>query len=139
TAPAFMAGGPYNLNCGPIGGCTNSEAWPKPPEVQLLLDNRVDPNAPVTVGANPQYIGEKMNTTDNTTFQLIAGLEGEFTNRDWTWEVYASHGEPHTQSVFGGTGRLEGWRFLLNQPNYGTGMQYTTNEFGNGFGAGTVY
>lgn len=139
TNAAYMAGGPYGLNCGPTGGCTNSEVWPTPPEVTLMLDSRDDPNAPFRFGHNPNYVGAKVNTTENETYQLVGGFEGEFTNRDWTWEAYVSHGESHMQAVFDGIGRLEGWRFVTNQPNYGKGMEYTTNEFGGGFGAGTVY
>jgi outer membrane receptor protein involved in Fe transport len=139
TVPAFLAGGPYGLNCAPTGGCTNSQVWPTPPEVSFLLDNRANPNAPYTIGANPNWIGLKSNTTDFQSYQLMFGFDGELPNKDWTWEFYATHGETHTQSTFDGTGRLEGWRFVLNQPNYGKGLQYTTNEFGSGFGAGTIY
>jgi outer membrane receptor protein involved in Fe transport len=139
TNAAYLAGGPYRLNCPATGGCTNSQAWPKPPEVALLADARPRPNEPLTFGHNPNYVGAKVNTTENTTYQLTYGLEGDFTGRDWTWEVYGSHGETKLQATFEGNGRLEGWRFLTNFPNYGTGLEYTGNPFGDAFGAGTVY
>src|SRR5690606_13863288 len=50
TLPDYQPGGRFGLNCGPVGGCTKSEAWPKSPELQFLLDSRPDPEAPVALG-----------------------------------------------------------------------------------------
>ena len=87
----------------------------------------------------PNYLGPKTLSNDTTSIQLLAGLEGEFPGRDWTWELYTSHGSSRSQVQTGGTTRLEGFRWMVNQPNYAKGLQYTGNPQGAGFGAGTVY
>ncbi len=139
TLSPYLPGGLYGLECPPVGGCTNSQAFPKPPEAQLLLDSRQDPNAPVGISHYPNYVGPKTLSSDVSSMQLVAGLEGVIPGRDWTWELYASHGTTRTQAQTGGTTRLQLFRWMVNQPNYARGLQYTGNPEGNGFGAGTIY
>jgi outer membrane receptor protein involved in Fe transport len=139
TLAPYLPGGLFGLNCGPVGGCTKSQAFPKPPEVQMLLDSRPNREAPAGIVHVPNYLGPKTLSNDVTSIQLLAGLEGEFPGRDWTWELYTSHGSSRSQVQTGGTTRLEGFRWMVNQPNYGRGLQYTGNPAGGGFGAGTVY
>jgi outer membrane receptor protein involved in Fe transport len=139
TLAPYLAGGLYGLNCPTTGGCTKSQAFPKPLEVQQLLDSRPNREAPIGIVHVPNYLGPKTLSNDVTSIQLITGLEGEFTERDWTWELYTSRGTTRSQVQTAGTTRLEGFRWLVNQPNYGRGLQYTGNPAGSGFGAGTVY
>jgi outer membrane receptor protein involved in Fe transport len=141
TRPAYMAGGPYGLNCPAVGGCTESQAFPKPPEINALLDSRPDPDAEAEIWHVPNYLGNKVLTNDISSYQFLAGVEGELSGTDMTWEFYVSHGETHTQAETAGTSRLDGFRWLVNQPNYSRGLQYTgNNEYPySGFGAGTVY
>src|SRR5690606_9528876 len=40
TDPAYRPGGVYGLNCPPTGGCTESQAFPLPPELEFLLASR---------------------------------------------------------------------------------------------------
>lgn len=138
TRPAYQAGGPLGLQCPAVGGCTKSQAFPTPPEIQLLLDNREDPEADFEFGHNSNWAGGRTNVTDVTSYQATVGFEGELPNNDWTWELYGSHGQTRTESTFHGLGALERWRFVTRQPNYATGLQYTSNELGDGFAAGTV-
>jgi outer membrane receptor protein involved in Fe transport len=139
TLAPYLPGGLYGLNCPAVGGCTKSQAFPKPPEVQALLDSRPNREAPVTIAHVPNYLGPKTLSSDVTSIQLTTGLEGRFPDRDWTWELYASRGSTRTELQTGGTTRLELFRWMVNQPNYGKGLQYTGNALGSGFGAGTVY
>ena len=139
TLAPYLPGGLYGLNCPAVGGCTKSQAFPKPPEVQALLDSRPNRELPATIAHVPNYLGPKTLSNDVTSIQLLAGLEGEFPGRDWTWELYTSHGSSRSQVQTGGTTRLEGFRWMVNQPNYAKGLQYTGNPLGSGFGAGTVY
>jgi iron complex outermembrane recepter protein len=139
TLAPYLPGGLYGLDCPAVGGCSKSQAFPKPPEVQMLLDSRPNPEATVGIAHVPNYLGPKTLTNDLSSMQLLAGLEGDFTGRDWTWELYTSHGTTRQQMQTGGTTRLEGFRWMVNQPNYGRGLQFTGNPQGNGFGAGTIY
>ena len=36
TLAPYLPGGLYGLNCPAVGGCTKSQAFPKPPEVQAV-------------------------------------------------------------------------------------------------------
>jgi len=139
TLPAFLAGGPYGLDCPPVGGCTKSQAFPKPPEIELLLNSRVNPNEDVTIYNVPVWLGQKYTENDISLYQLVGGFEGDFPNSDWTWEFYASHGVTRTQATMYGNTRLEGFRWVINQPNYGRGLSYIGNEDYGGFGAGNVF
>jgi len=139
TLAPYLPGGLYGLNCPSVGGCTKSQAFPKPPEVQALLDSRPNRELPASIVHVPNYLGPKTLSNDVTSIQLLAGLEGEFPGRDWTWELYTSHGSSRSQIQTGGTTRLEGFRWMVNQPNYAKGLQFTGNPQGAGFGAGTVY
>src|SRR5690606_29486260 len=122
--------------CGPIGGCTKSEAWPKSPELQLLLDSRPDPEAPVALGTATPWFGNQKNSVTTLTYQFLGGLEGRLPVRNWTWEAYVSSGVSTTENELVGTTSTQRWRYVINQPNYGTGLFQQGNQEGGGFGAG---
>jgi outer membrane receptor protein involved in Fe transport len=138
TLADYMAGGRFGLNCGPVGGCTDSEAFPTPPELTTLLDSRTDPNGDWEFRHSTTWAGPRRSYVDTTSYQIVTGLEGDFADRDWTWELYASHGNTRTAGEYGGMVSLSRWRFVTGQPNYGRGLFYTGNELGAGFSSGTV-
>lgn len=137
TDIAYQSGGAFGLNCGPIGGCTNSEVFPKTPEVNALLDSRFNPNGDVTIGRVLDFLGER--TTENTTtnFQIVAGVEGEF-GRSFYWDASISHGQSEAHSVLNNFGSVERYRAIARSPNYGRAFTMTGNEAGGGFGGGTA-
>ncbi len=136
TLLAYQPGGRLGLNCGPVGGCTKSEAWPKSPDAQLLLDSRPNPEAPVNVGTATPWFGNQRNNVTTLSYQFLTGIEGRLPERDWTWELYFSRGASTTQNEYVGTTSTQRWRFVINQPNYGTGLFQVGNQDGGGFGAG---
>lgn len=136
TLADYQSGGRFGLNCGPVGGCTKSEAWPKSPELQTLLDSRPDPEAPVDLGTATPWFGNQKNTVTTLTYQFLGGVEGTLPIRDWTWEAYISSGVSTTQNELVGTTSTQRWRYVIDQPNYGTGLFQQGNEPGDGFGAG---
>lgn len=138
TLPEFLAGGRFGLNCAPVGGCSKSEAWPKSPELQALLDSRPDREAPASVGTATTWFGNRRNEVSTLNYQFLAGLEGRLPDRDWTWEFYVSRGGSLTENVSVGQTSTQRWRFAINQPNYGTGLFQVGNQEGGGFGAGAM-
>ena len=136
TRADYLPGGRFELNCGAVGGCSKSEAWPKSPELRRLLDSRTDPEAPVDVGTATPWFGNQKNTVTTLSYQLLGGLEGNLPFRDWTWEAYISSGVSTTQNELVGTTSTQRWRFVIDQPNYGTGLFQQGNQPGDGFGAG---
>ncbi len=138
TLAAYQAGGSHLLNCPPIGGCTKSQAWPTPPELTALLDSRPNPEADFDVVQSVVWAGSRRSYIDTETYQIVGGLDGKFSFKDWTWEAYASTGSTRTINTYAGATSLARWRFVQQQPNYGAGLFYTGNEYGGGFGAGTI-
>jgi len=135
TLPAFLPGGIHGLACAPVGGCTNSEVWPVPAPLAALLDSRPRPNEPWQLGTVPTWAPPRSTDNRVTSYQMVAGFEGRFPNRDWTWEAYGSYGSTSVLTRLYGFGSLERYRFLITQPNYGRGMFFTGNPLGGGFQA----
>jgi iron complex outermembrane receptor protein len=138
TRVNFLSGGVHGLNCAPVGGCTKSQVWPTPPQLTALLDSRPNREADFDVVQSVVWAGSRRSFIDTLSYQLIGGLEGDFGVKDWTWEAYISSGSTRTINTYLGATSLARWRFVQGQPNYGKGLFYTGNEYGAGFGAGTI-
>jgi outer membrane receptor protein involved in Fe transport len=115
-----------------------TEVWPKSPEVTRLLDSRPNPEANVTLGTANTWDGVVRNAVNVRTYQVVMGLNGEIPDLGWTWEAYVSTGSSITTNESLGIFSVERMRFVMNQPNYGTGLYQSGNEAGNGFGAGSL-
>jgi outer membrane receptor protein involved in Fe transport len=76
--------------------------------------------------------------TDVTTYNILAGLEGEIPGTDWTWEIYHSQGESQTDSLITGTASLERFRAVVSAPNWGAGFNAQGNPLFGGFGAASA-
>jgi outer membrane receptor protein involved in Fe transport len=98
-----------------------------PPALQTLLASRpvgtgTGPTAPWTLFRVLDFVGgaiQPVSTTD--VYQIMAGLEGGFSNRDWTWEAYVSTGETETTNFFHNLPSLQRYQYLVSQPNFGVG------------------
>ena len=113
----------------------NDGQRPLPPGLQALLDSRTyDPDGtgplPVTSGASLpwnifrgiDFMGTPYSpTTESDAYQLMVGVEGSFTNRDWTWDAYVSNGETDTLIFYNNLVSLQRYQFLIAQPNWGAG------------------
>jgi outer membrane receptor protein involved in Fe transport len=145
TAAKYLAGGAAGLNCPATGGCTNSQAFPVPTELGMLLDSRLNQLAiPGANGAPTTYVripdlnarnadfavdlpmmtmfGSPRGTrNESTNWQLIAGGRGEIGVRDWTYDLYTSFGTSRTTQQATGAESYNILRALARQPNYGRG------------------
>lgn len=128
TLREYQAGGIYGLDCGPVGGCTNSEVWPVPDELAELLASRPDPDAPFVLESPAlRQIGDRGIDNNTTSYQFTTGLLGELPFRDWSWELYGSHGRTRVVSYMAGTVSVENLRALATAPNYGRNASVTGN------------
>src|SRR5690606_10454191 len=118
THPAYLPGGSYGLNCPALGGCTESQAFPMPAEVQLLMDSRPDPNDDIRLNRPLDFLGGRATQTDTTTFQMVVGLDGELPN-GWNWDAYLTHGQTETSVDYQGFASLDRWRGVVQSPNFG--------------------
>jgi len=133
TPAAYQSGGTFGLNCPSVGGCTNSQVFPTPPELTALLDSRGNPNATWQLNKGLDFLGPARTANQSTTYQVIAGFEGKFPSLDWTWEAYASHGGTIGHTNFLGFGSLARWRAVVTAPNYGKSF-FVSGGFGGGLG-----
>lgn len=138
TNAAYLPGGRFGLNCEADGqaGCTESEAFPLPPEIVALFSTRPDPEADVWLNRPPDWLREaqqagRSGETVNNTLQLTLGLEGDFGNH--SWDVSASTGRTDTLVTQRGSARLAQWRAMAESPNFGRGFIADPNPFSVGF------
>jgi len=133
----YQPGGVHGLNCGPTGGCTNSQVWPVPAELATLLASRPNPNAPFVLESPAlRQSGDRGIDNNTFTYQVATGFSGELPFKDWTWEVYGSHGRTRVISSMAGTVSVENLRALAASPNYGRGASITGNTLINPAGFG---
>jgi iron complex outermembrane recepter protein len=141
TLPAYQTGGRFGLNCPQAGGCTNSQAFPLPPEIEFLMASRPDPNGDVRLHRATDFVREALSrardSRNNTsTFQLMLGLEGDLPSGNHFWDVNVSHGQTETVVNLGGNARLEAYRSLVRSPNFGVSFSQQGNPEGAGFASG---
>jgi outer membrane receptor protein involved in Fe transport len=67
-----------------------------------------------------------VNTIAN--YQFETGLRGDLPIRDWTWELYASHGEANTYNIANGNMSLERFRSVMQAPDYGRNAKIEGNQ-----------
>jgi outer membrane receptor protein involved in Fe transport len=145
TLPAYQAGGAYGLSCAPVGGCTNSQAFPVSPELAALLDSRPNPDATWNLSYTldfPYYglgLPRSIDST-NRTNQVSVGLQGKIDAIDGSWDVVASHGSSTLGLLLEGYAALQRVRTLIQSPNYGKGFfqQGNAGPPGNGFAGGVA-
>jgi len=124
----YLPGGQFGLNCGPVGGCTNSQVFPVSSELAGLLDNRPDPNQPFVLNQVLTQLGERRTINNNLSFQMLAGFNGKIPGTDWTWEIFGSHGETVAKTDQLGFGSVQRWRAVVSAPNYGQGFNVIGNS-----------
>jgi iron complex outermembrane receptor protein len=142
---AFFAAHP-NPSFIPTGSA--GAGHPVPAEMAWLLNSRRTPiydysTTPPTITGWTDRSGERWQpqwNPDNSlpgrqtlntisTWQLETGLNFEIPIRDWSGELYLTHGESNTYNVAGGSLSLARYRALINYPDYGRNAEGTGNIF----------
>ncbi len=140
TQVDHLPGGSKGVGCAPMGGCTNTQAFPVPTELAALLaSRRLDPDGttgPLPAGAvgsgrnEPwilnrvlDFLGDPRSTAnDSKLYQMMAGIEGRVDAIDGSWDVYYSTGQTETQNELRGFGDLQQYRNIVaGSANYGMG------------------
>ncbi len=57
------------------------------------------------------------STTD--AYQILFGIEGKFSNRDWTWDAHVSTGDTNIIAYYDNLPSLQRYQVLVAQPNWG--------------------
>ena len=138
TLAMYRGGGAGGLTCPATGGCTNSQAFPVPTELGLLLDSRATAGfGPPTSTANDPFVAqlplgvmfnEPRGTTNETTnWQMIVGGKGEVGISDWTYDIYSSFGTSRVTQGATGAQSYGKLRAVVGLPNYGKGATVEGN------------
>lgn len=93
---------------------------PIPSSLATVLGERLDPAAPWHYSQSVTFLGQPTTENTNDTYQVILGVKGSLPVTDWTYDIYASHGESQIGSV-GQQGFLlwDRYNTLLQAPDYG--------------------
>lgn len=88
---------------------------PIPAALQTLLASRTNPTNPWTLYRVIDFLGDAVKTeSQNDVFQIMAGVDGTFSKRDWTWEAYVSSGETNTTNFYENMPSLQRYQYLIN-------------------------
>ncbi|MFC1839730.1 TonB-dependent receptor domain-containing protein [Thermodesulfobacteriota bacterium] len=126
---AFFAD-PDNANPDFIPSGSPGAGHPVPAELAWLLNTRATQDG----SWQPQWNwddGMPHRQTENTiqTWQLEGGLDFELPFRDWSGEIYLTHGESATYNEAGGNLSLTRARALLAYPDWARGASGTGNQW----------
>ncbi len=133
TNAAYLAGGAYGLNCPAMGGCTNSQAFPVPPELAQLLDSRTTgagKNENWTLNYNLLYMPRRGLKNTQETYELLAGLRGSLGIKDWTYDFFMTRGDTTVATEYLGFVDAASYQALINLPNYGRGQDFNNGRLG---------
>jgi outer membrane receptor protein involved in Fe transport len=141
TRTSYLPGGAFGLSCAATGGCSKSQAFPTPPELNSLLNSRVDPEATWQMNHFFDYAlydkgAPRLIDTETDTWQLQLGIEGELPAIDGSWDIVGASGKSTTILNLQGYAALERYRAVVTAPNYGKGFNRQGNPIGNGFSGG---
>lgn len=122
TNADYLPGGSKGLSCAPTGGCTNSQAFPVPVELALLLDSRPQPGATWTLNRTQDYLGGPRRTSNRgEMLQITTGATGAVDRIDGSWDVYFTYGETNSEQGLYGFGDLKNYQNIVTSANYGRG------------------
>ncbi|MBK9251583.1 MAG: TonB-dependent receptor [Proteobacteria bacterium] len=123
-------------------GCTGGAATR---DINLVGQARSGAAAPWLMETYPlDSFGRRATNNINEAWQVEVGLTQKLPIKDWTGEVYFSHGESSTYNVAFGNNSLARWRGMVTAPDYGRNALLQSNRTNNpspdngGFGSVAV-
>jgi outer membrane receptor protein involved in Fe transport len=101
-----------------------------PGELATILDARANPAAPWSLYKQLDYLGPRQITTDTHTYEVLAGVRGDIGFRDWTYDLFGSHGRTNANTNYRGFADLLRYQDLISRPNYGAGADFNNGRTG---------
>jgi outer membrane receptor protein involved in Fe transport len=110
----------------PYDSATNGVAsgHPVPGELATLLNSRALPDAPWQLNNELDFLGPRSLHTSFDTFEVMGGFKGDIGYKDWTFDLYGSHGRTQQLVTYHGFGDQARYQALINMPNYGAGADF---------------
>lgn len=72
----------------------------------------------------------QMSRTTSNVHQIMAGVEGRFADRDWTWDAYIATGQTEVMNNFENLPSLQRYQTLVGQTEFGTGSFPSGRNYG---------
>jgi iron complex outermembrane recepter protein len=108
---------------------TTGAQHPVSNELAILLMSRPNPSGEwMTELFGSKALGRRTTENINTYWQAEAGLNFELPVKDWTGELYWSHGVSTSYNLSKGNLSLQRWRALVNQPDWGRNADLRPNQ-----------
>lgn len=92
-----------------------------PPALNTLLDSRARPDGYWSLYQVLDYNGPIEPINKSNVWQVLAGLEGDLMDGDWSWEAYVSRGDTNIDVTNVALPSLQRYQFLVNSANFGKG------------------
>ena len=94
-----------------------------PAQLNALLDARPNPTAPWALEMGfVDFSGTRKNYNSDDVYQLLAGIEGEFSTRGGNSTSTASHGETKLVAELENYPMLQAFRAVIQAPNFGQNL-----------------
>jgi|HigsolmetaAR202D_1030399.scaffolds.fasta_scaffold00027_13 iron complex outermembrane receptor protein len=87
-----------------------------------ILASRPNPTAPFSFQFNTGRVGRSVYQNDYEISDFLVGLRGNLPISDWTWDVYASHGEMRAGETLSGFIDYAAWKMLVEAPDGGASI-----------------
>jgi len=100
--------------------------------LNTLLDSRANPAAPWSLFQVLEYNGPVEPVNTNDVWQVMAGLQGELFDGDWTWEAYGSRGDTRIVAENYRLPSLQRYQDMVYGANFGKGV-VTRPDGGRGY------
>ena len=126
----FSAGPPPAVGAAWGGAIPNDGRTTIPAGLQTLLNSRPNTAATWQLNRGLDFIGQFGPSNKSDTYQIMAGFEGTFVKRDWTWEAYYSSGATNATNEYNDLPSLQRWLSLVASPNFGKGQTIASAQGG---------
>lgn len=93
-----------------------------PGDLRTIMNSRQNPAAPIFLSKGFGDFGPVRERNEYDVYQVIAGLSGRLPVRDWTWEIYGSHGQAEQDTEIKNAISRSRLALVLNDPQGGAGL-----------------
>ena len=152
----FISGWTTNIAYNPVTDDPNSPGYiapsasganhPVSAQLATLLNSRASTSGPWTLWLIPTanqggWMPPRSTVDDNQVWQFTSGLKGKLPFKDWTWELYGSHGQASDYTRGNGYTSLQRFETIVSSPDYGANQDFSGNKGSpnNGFGVAKVH
>lgn len=104
-------------------------AHPVPASFASVLNSRPDNTLPWPFARSLTFLGQPTTINTSDVYQGLIGVKGNLPYKDWTWDIYATHG--HTQIGSVGEQGYSLWtryNTLVQANNYGAGWSNAAGD-----------